>query len=306
MRLLRTVFAVALTATALGACAKPVSQNALATGPVKAQDAVAASAQDTIVTGGIASSVSASYTQSMPRRIFHGTSLAGRTLEVGSAADIQLKPGEVILTFDDGPRPGKTEHILDTLEAHGVKATFLMLGSQAKAHPELAREVALRGNTVGNHTYDHADLAKMSRQDAMDDIARGATAIATVLDGAGGGLSPFFRFPYLAQTGFLRTSMLQGDVVVLDVDIDSKDYYAETADEVIQRTLKRLDARGSGIILFHDIHQRTVDLLPVFLDEIAARGYTVVSLKPRTPGVFGRSVVTASVAGVETDQPAPF
>ena len=233
----------------------------------------------------------------MPSRIFGTSQLVGRTLEVASTTDIILRPGEVILTFDDGPRPGKTPKILDALDHYGVKGTFLMLGSAAKAQPALAQEVARRGHSVGSHTFDHTNLANLSRQAALDEIARGEAAVAEALGGAGR-LAPFFRFPYLAQTGFLRTSLLHGDMVVLDVDIDSKDYYRDSAQVVANRTLERLEARGSGIILFHDIHQRTVDLLPGFLAKLEMRGYSVVRLVPKADGVFGRSVITADAGGL--------
>lgn len=229
----------------------------------------------------------------MPDRIFHRHDLVGRTIEIAQTSDIVLAPGEVVLTFDDGPRPGKTPAILDTLDAFGVKATFLMLGNAAEAHPELAREVALRGHTIGSHTYDHADLTKLSRQAALAEIVRGEEAVAKALDGAGRGLSPFFRFPYLSQTPFLRTNLVQGSMVVLDVDIDSKDYFDSTPEQVVQRTLAALEARGSGVILFHDIHERTVGLLPDFLTALEAKGYHVVHLVPREPEPFGRSIITA-------------
>ncbi|NGP17810.1 polysaccharide deacetylase family protein [Devosia chinhatensis] len=138
----------------------------------------------------------------MPRHIPSTGASAGRTLAVASTSEIILRPREVILTFDDGPRAGKTPAILDTLEEYGVKATFLMLGSAAKANPKLAREVAERGHTVGSHTYDHIDLNTVSRQEALNEIARGEQAVADALGGAGQALSPFFRFPYLSQTGF--------------------------------------------------------------------------------------------------------
>lgn len=233
----------------------------------------------------------------MPNRIFSSSQLAGRTLQVASTSDIVLRPGEVILTFDDGPRAGKTPQILDTLDRYGVKATFLMLGSAARSNPELTQLVARRGHTVGSHTYNHTDLSKLTRQEALDEIVRGEEAVAEALGTEN--LSPFFRFPYLSQTGYLRTTLLQGDMVVLDVDIDSKDYYSDTAAVVSRRTLDRIDARGSGIILFHDIHQRTVDMLPGFLAELEARGYSVVRLVPKSNGIFGRSVLTA-----EVDEPA--
>jgi peptidoglycan/xylan/chitin deacetylase (PgdA/CDA1 family) len=281
-------------ALALGACAKPPTSHpsVAAASPVHAFQATDSTVTGQIQTVGMPLT---DMSQPIPRRVFSTGSLPGRTLTVGSAADIALEPREVILTFDDGPRPGKTDRILETLEDFNVRATFLMLGMAAQTHPELAQRVALAGHTVGSHTYEHIDLTTLTQQEAMDEIARGERAVAAALGGAGQVPAPFFRFPYLAQSGFLRTNLIQGNVVVLDVDIDSKDYYHETPQAVIERTLARLDAQGSGIILFHDIHQRTVDLLPSFLAALESRGYSVVRLAPRDPGVFGRDIVTAQV-----------
>ena len=228
-----------------------------------------------------------------PDRLFAPGHLAGRTLAVASTADIMLDRGEVILTFDDGPRPGRTDAILKTLDQYGVKATFMMLGRSAAAHPDLVRAVAQHGHTIGNHSYDHADLSTLTSQAAIDDIAKGERAITRALAGSGTNLAPFFRFPYLAQTGFLRTNMRQSGMVVLDVDVDSKDYYDDTPAEVAARTISRLEARGGGIILFHDIHPRTVAMLPDFLQQLEDRGYSVVRLVPRDTGVFGRDIITA-------------
>lgn len=231
--------------------------------------------------------------QPMPERIFSAGNLGGRTLAVASTADIILRPGEVILTFDDGPRPGKTPQILDTLKQYGVKATFLMLGSAAQANPKLAQLVAASGHTVGSHTYNHVDLTTLERQAALDEIAKGERAVQRALAAGGQAMSPFFRFPYLAQSGFLRTNLMQGNMVILDVDIDSKDYYKDTPQAVVNRTISRLEARGSGIVLFHDIHQRTVETLPLFLAALQERGYSVVRLVPKDNGVFGRDLITA-------------
>lgn len=233
--------------------------------------------------------------QPMPRSILASSPLAGRTLAVASTADIVLRPGEVILTFDDGPRPGRTEAILDILDDYGVKATFFMIGRAAKASPETAQMVALRGHTVGSHTYDHADLTGMTRQAAMADISSGEAAVTDALAAIGQVPSPFFRFPYLSQSGFLRTSLADNSAVVLGVDIDSKDYYKDTPEVVAQRTLDRLKARGSGIILFHDIHARTVALLPGFLKSLEEGGYSVVRLVPKRNGPFGTDVITANL-----------
>lgn len=277
----RFVISLVIAGVALAGCAKPPEPH------------MVARSQAPLITNSILQGSQAITQQPMPERIFSAGSLGGRTLAVASTTDIILRPGEVVLTFDDGPRPGKTPEILATLDQFGVKATFLMLGSAAQAHPVLAQQVAARGHTVGSHTFDHVDLNTLGRQAALDEIAKGERAVHLALAGGGQVLSPFFRFPYLSQTGFLRTNLMQGSMVILDVDIDSKDYYKDTPEVIAARTLSRLDARGSGIILFHDIHQRTVETLPLFLAQLEERGYSVVRLVPKDTGIFGRDLITA-------------
>lgn len=206
--------------------------------------------------------------------------LAGRTLTVNAIGDIALAPKEVVLTFDDGPLPRKTPRILDILDEKGVKATFLMVGQMASAYPSLVRQVAARGHTIGSHTYGHPNLRKRSHSAALAEIARGERAIAAALSGSGYAAAPYFRFPYLADTAALRGALAKRGTVVIDVDIDSKDYYKTTPDRVLARTLSRLDARGRGIILFHDLHARTVAMLPRFLARLEERGYKVVHMAP--------------------------
>lgn len=281
MSLSRFVVSLVIAGVALAGCAKPPEPH------------MVARAEAPLITNSILQGSQAITQQPMPERIFSAGSLGGRTLAVASTTDIILRPGEVVLTFDDGPRPGKTPEILATLDQFGVKATFLMLGSAAQAHPVLAQQVAARGHTVGSHTFDHVDLNTLGRQAALDEIAKGERAVQLALAGGGQVLSPFFRFPYLSQTGFLRTNLMQGSMVILDVDIDSKDYYKDTPEVIAARTLSRLDARGSGIILFHDIHQRTVETLPLFLAQLEERGYSVVRLVPKDTGIFGRDLITA-------------
>jgi len=201
--------------------------------------------------------------------------LAGRTLEVSSLKDVRLADKEVILTFDDGPAPGKTERILATLDKFGVKATFMMVGEMAQAHPAIAREVFARGDTIGSHTFRHPDLDKMSFDMAMAEIAKGKNAVSKVI----GTEIPFFRFPYLADSKRLRAAVAARDMIVMDVDVDSKDYFTSTPASVTARTIKQLQERGRGIILMHDIHQRTVTMLPALLIRLEKEGYKVVTLK---------------------------
>ena len=130
MSLSRFVISLVLAGLALAGCAKPPEPHMMAR------------SQAPLITNSILQSSQPITQQPMPERIFSTGTLGGRTLAVASTTDIILRPGEVVLTFDDGPRPGKTTEILATLDRFGVKATFLMLGSAAQAHPALAQQVA--------------------------------------------------------------------------------------------------------------------------------------------------------------------
>ncbi|WDR05652.1 polysaccharide deacetylase family protein [Devosia rhodophyticola] len=299
MSVSRLVVSFVVAGMLLGGCAKPPQKHAgdLSTTGKMATDGVEA-IDTSAVTGSIMRTAFAPDYQAMPQSLFSTSPLTGRTLAVASANDIKLDPGEVILTFDDGPRPGKTDAILDTLDNFAVKATFLMVGQAVAAHPLTAQQVALRGHTIGSHSYDHADLTSLSRHEAVNDIARAEDTIVRTLSRIGDEPAPFFRFPYLAQNGFLRTSLNRGSAVILGVDIDSKDYYNDTPGAVAARTLKRLDERGKGIILFHDIHARTVAMLPDFLQQLEDRGYTVVRLVPKVNGPFGSDIIKAEARAV--------
>jgi len=214
----------------------------------------------------------------------HTGALAGRTLPVSRVSDIRLARGEVVLTFDDGPIPGKTTRILDTLDRAGVRATFLVVGTMARSYPRLVREVAARGHTIGSHTDRHPNLSRMAHGAALAEIAKGERAIAAALSGSGHGMAPFFRFPYLADTRALRSALAARGTVVLDVDIDSKDYFRTSSAKVLERTMARLRSRGRGVVLFHDIHARTVAMLPDFLAALGREGYRVVHLVPGGAG----------------------
>ncbi|SJZ69720.1 polysaccharide deacetylase family protein [Consotaella salsifontis] len=222
--------------------------------------------------------------------------LTGRTLPVSRASDIVLKDHEVILTFDDGPMPGKTTKILDALDHYGVKATFMMVGQMARTYPAIVRQVAARGHTIGNHTEDHKNLASLKFDAAMDEIKAGDEGISAALRPLRTDPIRFFRFPYLASTKALRDALAGEGVVVVGADVDSKDYFISTPEQVKERALSRLEARGKGIILFHDIHGRTAAMLPDFLKALQEKGYKVVRMVPAR-SLEGKELVASAEAG---------
>ncbi|MEO0542288.1 MAG: polysaccharide deacetylase family protein [Pseudomonadota bacterium] len=205
------------------------------------------------------------------------TSLSGRTLRVSRISDIRLNAKEVVLTFDDGPVPGRTDKILNTLDRFGVKATFLMVGTMVRNNPTLARRVYRSGHAIGSHTWTHDNLARKSFGASIADIKRGEDALRN----AGIRDIPFFRFPYLADTNALRRHLAGRGIIVLDADIDSKDYRSQSPDALASRTMAKVRSRGRGIILMHDLQPRTVAALPSFLAMLKREGYKVVNLQPR-------------------------
>ncbi|MDO1581706.1 polysaccharide deacetylase family protein [Rhizobium oryzicola] len=231
-------------------------------------------------------------------RLGNPGSLAGRTLTVNSISDIALNDKEVVLTFDDGPMPHKTERILSILDQFGVKATFLMVGQMAKAHPELARKVVAEGHSIGSHTYRHPNLAHLSFEAAIEDIQKGRDAVASATHESVG----FFRFPYLADTHRLRQWVASNGMVVLDVQIDSKDYFGVSPAAVATRTVSALRAHRRGIILMHDIHNRTVAMLPALLTQLKADGYKVVHIRRSGSGGSSAPLLVASLDNDRSDK----
>jgi peptidoglycan/xylan/chitin deacetylase (PgdA/CDA1 family) len=191
-----------------------------------------------------------------------------------------LRLKEVVLTFDDGPWPNNTRMVLDALANHCIKATFFPIGKHAMWHPEILKEVAAAGHTIGSHTWSHANLGKLKGEKATEEIEKGFSAVKLAL---GAAPSPFFRFPYLQdpkdQLEYLRTR----NIAIFSHDLDSFDFKIHKPDAVVKSVLSKLEKKGKGIILMHDFQQGTAAALPQLLDELKARGYKVVHMKAKAP-----------------------
>lgn len=186
-----------------------------------------------------------------------------------------LQKGEVVLTFDDGPHPVHTKEILAALAAQCAKATFFNVGEMVKQFPDVAREVQAQGHTVGTHTWSHPNLASLSLEGAKTQIESTISAEEKVLPN---GVAPFFRFPYLSDPKRVREYLAGRNIAVFSIDVDSFDYRTKSPDKIVDNVLMGLIKTGGGIILFHDIHERTAKALPTVLAEIKSHGFRVVHL----------------------------
>ncbi len=218
-------------------------------------------------------------------------------LEVGLKTyprTIPLADHEVILTFDDGPAAKTTPQILSALAKECVRATFFEIGRNAEALPKIAREEVLQGETVAHHTYSHPQqtLRFMSDAAARADILKGMIAVEKAAYGqdfSGGAPkdlkdlklhTPFFRFPGFADTKDLRQWLAANNVGVFSVDLWAADWIKMTPQEELKVVMSRLDRLGKGILLLHDNHQWTADMVPLLLRELKAKGYRVVHMVP--------------------------
>jgi len=208
-------------------------------------------------------------------------SVDARTLPVVGVQDygvrLPLAPGEVVLTFDDGPNPGSTSSILRTLADECLHATFFMVGRQARAHPETARQVLAAGHTIGTHTQNHP----LRRLPLNGEIREIETGIASVSAALGRQPAPFFRFPGLYRTREAEQYLHQHGIVVWSVDVDSYDWKHNDTTAMLNSTVARLQARRGGILLMHDIKPRTARVLPKLLAMLKARGFHIVHVVPR-------------------------
>lgn len=186
-----------------------------------------------------------------------------------------LQDKEVVLTFDDGPQVRTTTAILDALDHECTKAIFFSLGKMAIGLPNILRDVARRGHTIGTHTWSHKDMRKASDQEAKDEIEKGISAVAR---GAGVPVTPFFRYPYLRDSQASLAHLAGRNVAVFSTDVDSFDFRRQSPDRLVKATMERLNKRGKGILLMHDIQPRTAEAMPALLKALKAGGYKIVHM----------------------------
>ncbi len=191
-----------------------------------------------------------------------------------------LREGEVVLTFDDGPWPGNTPAVLKALAAQCTTALFFPIGEHAMWHPEILKQVAAAGHTIGSHTWSHLDLSKLTADQAQEEIEKGISAIHVAL---GEPEAPFFRFPALRHSPELLAYLGTRNIGVFSADMDSFDFKIHKPEQVIASVMTKLKKNGKGIILMHDFQHATSLALPELLAELKANGYKIVQVKAKEP-----------------------
>jgi beta-galactosidase len=191
-------------------------------------------------------------------------------------ARLALGPKEFVLTFDDGPRPGSTEGVLQALKAECAKATFFMNGEPMLQHPVLAQRVRTEGHTLAMHGHKHLAFGQLPAKDQLADLEAMQKAYRYVV----GGEPAAWRFPYLAETPDLREALRKQNVTVLSVDTGVEDWVqGQTPEAMAERLLKGLREKGGGIVLLHDVQDQTAAALPLMLRRLQQEGWKLVHLQ---------------------------
>jgi peptidoglycan/xylan/chitin deacetylase (PgdA/CDA1 family) len=211
---------------------------------------------------------------------------------------LPLEDKEVVLTFDDGPLPPYTNRVLDVLAEHCVKANYFLVGRMARGYPELARRILTEGHTVGTHSENHLlgfDRAPLDT--VKSEIEQGIVSVTRVV-GKNSAATSFFRIP-----GFLRRHEVEAylqarHMTTWSADLVADDWRHISASEVVRRSIARLDEKGKGILLLHDIQPATALALPELLRELKTKGYRIVQVVP------GKGEMSVPVAAKPAPMPA--
>ena len=195
--------------------------------------------------------------------------LKGEDLEKYKAYIKKRTRKAVALTFDDGPSPKTTPVALDLLKKYNAKGTFFMVGHAVEGNEDIIKRVIAEGHQIGNHSWDHPVLTKISLEKAKSQINDTTAALkkASGLD------VHIMRPPYGAINGAIQAAVDQSFILW---DVDTLDWKNRNTASIMKEVRK---AQAGSIILMHDIHQTTIDALPLILQYLTEQGFEMVTIE---------------------------
>lgn len=197
---------------------------------------------------------------------------------------------KVALTFDDGPCPKMTEQYLAVLQAHGLQATFFVVGRQAVLYPEILEKIIAQGSELGSHSWQHDRLDKLTAKQTAADLQKTAAQIYE----AGGQEIAFFRPPYGRGTADVLAAAKELGQKLVYWDVDPRDWEEPPPEKIVSKVMEQV--RPGSIIILHEGYQNTLTALPEIIQGLQARNLQPVSVSALL-AAWGESVATAAAEG---------
>ena len=214
-------------------------------------------------------------------RHWHGQGLKTRQYRQGHEFAVQQQAASdpdcskvscIALTFDDGPNPATTSQILSTLESNHIPATFFIVGSRVAGNENLLQRMFNDGDEIGNHSWSHPDMTKLSPNDVRQQIDQTQQAIA-----ASGVPAPtLFRPPYGAVNQTVRDAA--GPLALVLWNEDPKDWAADSSAQVLSADETKI--KPGSVLISHDIYHVTADALQPLITNLQRRNVVFVTVSP--------------------------
>ena len=186
-----------------------------------------------------------------------------------STAELQTKEApRIALTFDDGPNARYTPLLLDGLRARNIHASFFLIGENIEGNEDILRQMQQDGHLIGNHTWDHVQLNKISSQKAQMEIEKTNNRIYE----ATGVYPSYVRPPFGA---WIKDMELSVTMLPVFWDVDTLDWKSKNIDSILSIAEKQV--HDGSIILMHDGYQTSVDAALKIADLFTQKGYVFVT-----------------------------
>ncbi|WP_343246940.1 polysaccharide deacetylase family protein [Diplocloster hominis] len=179
-----------------------------------------------------------------------------------------MKP-KIALTFDDGPHPVFTPELLDGLKERNVQATFFVIGKNVTGNEEIIKRMADDGHLIGNHTFDHVEITKLSQEEASDEIVRTSDLVEEIT----GSPTEYVRPPF----GLWKDDLECGiQMIPVMWTVDPLDWTTGNATNVVNKVVTKV--KENDIILLHDYYESSVQAALRIVDILQKEGYEFVTV----------------------------
>ena len=196
------------------------------------------------------------------------TYLKGEDLEKYKVYIKKRSRKAVALTFDDGPNPNTTPVALELLKKYNAKGTFFMVGKAVAGNEEIIKQVVAEGHQIGNHSWSHPLLTKISLEQAKSQINDTTEALKK----ASGQDVHIMRPPYGGINATIQAAVDQSFILW---DVDTLDWKNRNTASIMKEVRK---ARPGSIILMHDVHQTSINALPSVIQNLTEQGFELVTI----------------------------